>query len=93
MREFNLRRSVIRLLLVTAFLLGGAWVALKLMQYRGDMNLLIKDLEKIGVVSFFRDKVVPWFQKDFVPFFTEKVFPKVESMARPAREYLESHLI
>ena len=93
MREFNFKRSVIRLLIVTTLLLVGAWVALKLMQYHGDMDLLVKDLEKLGVVSFFRDKVGPWFQKDFLPFFTEKVFPKIEELARPAREYIESHMI
>ena len=85
MRDF--RRSVIRLLLVTAFLLFGAWLALKAMQYRGDFGRMLEDLRGLGVVRFFEGKVVPWFQERFIPFFREQLGPKVEELARPVREF------
>lgn len=85
MRDF--RRSVIRLLLVTAFLLFGAWLALKAMQYHGDLGRMLEDLRKLGVVRFFEGKVAPWFQERFIPFFRDQLGPKVEELARPVREF------
>lgn len=41
MKDF--RRSMIRLVVFTAFLLIVAWLGLKLMQYHGDWERLIKD--------------------------------------------------
>lgn len=86
MRSF--RRSVIRLLLVTCFLLFVAWIGLKFMQYGGDWDRLTRDIQKglqdVGVVEFFRDRVVPFFQK--------QVAPKAEDVIDGLHDFVQSHL-
>ncbi len=70
----DLRRSVIRLFLVTFLLLFVAWLCMQYIVYRGDIEGMLRDarhaLENNGVylfimekvTPFFRDKVIPWFQ-------------------------------
>ena len=76
----NFRRSVFRLLFFTAFLLFVAWIAMKLMLYRGDWNRLLADgqawLKGIGIHP---DAIVR--------FFNETVRPKVEEMVQSVRTF------
>ena len=88
----NFRRSVIRLLLFTAFLLFGAWLALKAMQYHGDVGRMVQDLRGLGVVRFFENKILPWFSEKLIPFFRDQVGPRVEEFVRPVREFLSDRL-
>ena len=60
----NLRRSVFRLLLVTGFLLAVAWVSLKLMQYNGDWERLLKDLQDNQIALFAQEKALPVFPQN-----------------------------
>ena len=68
----SFRRSVIRLFLVTFFLLFVAWVGLKAMQYRGDYGRMLRDAQRYlrdnSVVNFFRDRVIPFIQTRVIPF-------------------------
>lgn len=69
----DLRRSVIRLFLITFILLFIAWLGMQYIVYKGDIGRMLLDarhaLEHSGVyvfirgslVPFFRDKVIPWF--------------------------------
>lgn len=61
----NFRRSLMRLLFLTAFLLFIAWVGLKLMTYRGDWEAAIRDLTDwiAPIRRFFEDKIEPMFQR------------------------------
>lgn len=76
----SFRRSVFRLLFFTAFLLFVAWIALKLMQYRGDWGRLLEDgqswLRGIGI----RPDAI-------VRFFNETVEPKVQEMVQSVRTF------
>ena len=69
----NLRRSVFRLLLVTGFLLAVAWVSLKLMQYNGDWERLLKDLQYNQIALFAQEKALPFFQEKVVPIFNRLI--------------------
>lgn len=66
----NLRRSVFRLLLVTGFLLAVAWVSLKLMQYNGDWERLLKDNQ---IALFAQEKALPFFQEKVIPIFNRLI--------------------
>lgn len=72
----RLRRSVFRLLLLTAFLLLLAWLSLKATQYGGDWNRALRELlgDTSGIERFFNEQVMPRL-KDVGAFFTEKVGP------------------
>lgn len=74
MKDF--RKSVIRIFLATFFLLFIAWVGMKAMQYHGNYERMIRDAQRFlrenAVVTFFRDKAMP--------FFRGKVIPAVENM-------------
>lgn len=67
----DLRKSVIRLFLGTFFLLFIAWVGMKAMQYQGDYERMLRDAQRFlrenGVVTFARDKVIPFFQEKVAP--------------------------
>lgn len=80
------KRSMIRLLLFTAFLLFGAWLALKTMQYKGDVAAISRDLEKLGIVRFAREKVLPVFSDTIIPFFRDKLGPAIEGAAKSIRD-------
>jgi len=69
----NFRRSVMRILFTTAFLLLVAWVSLKLMVYRGDWDALLRDVQNTDVVR--------WFTQEAVPFFRNRVLPALEELA------------
>ena len=69
----NLRRSVFRLLLVTGFLLAVAWVSLKLMQYNGDWERLLKDLQDNQIALFAQEKALPFFPEKVVPIFNRLI--------------------
>lgn len=71
----NLRRSVFRLLLVTCFLLAVAWVSLKLMQFNGDWERLLKDLQDNQIALFAQEKVVPFFQEKIIPILNRLIEP------------------
>ena len=86
MRDF--RRSVFRLLLMTAVLLLGAWVLMKVAQYKGDLQAILRDLQNGGVARFVQEKVVPFYEQQFLPFFRDKLGPKVEELTAPARDFL-----
>ena len=68
----SFRRSVIRLFLVTFFLLFVAWVGLKAMQYRGDYGRMLRDAQRAlrdsAAVGFFQHKVIPFVQERVIPF-------------------------
>lgn len=82
MRDF--RRAVFRLLAMTAILLFGAWAALRVMQYRGDVQALLRDLQGSDAARFLREKAVP--------FFRDQLWPRLEALVAPARDLLASHL-
>ena len=69
MKDF--RKSVVRLFLVTFFLLFIAWVGMKAMQYHGDYERMIRDAQKSlrenGAVAFVRDKAVPFLRVKVIP--------------------------
>ena len=69
----HLRRSVFRLLLVTGFLLAVAWVSLKLMQYNGDWERLLKDLQDNQIALFAQEKALPFFQEKVIPIFNRLI--------------------
>ena len=54
----SLRRAVFRLLLITAFLLFVAWLAMKAMQYGGDWQRVLRDLlgDTSGIERFFNEQ-------------------------------------
>ena len=89
MRDF--KRSVFRLLLLTAVLLFGAWALIKVAQYKGDIEAIIRDLQNGGVARFVQEKVVPFYEQQFVPFFRDKLGPKLQELTAPAREFTSSH--
>ena len=64
---------MIRLLLFTGFLLLVAWAALKLMQYNGDWEKLIQDVQVSGIARCLRRQIIP--------FFRQKVLPKAQALA------------
>ena len=86
----NLRRSVFRLLLVTCFLLAVAWVSLKLMQFNGDWERLLKDLQDNQIALFAREKVVPFFQEKIIPFIREKVGPLIKQIFESVKGLIPS---
>ena len=69
MKDF--RRSVIRLFLATFFLLFIAWIGMKAMQYHGDYERMIRDVQRFlrenDVVRFVRDKAVPFILGKIIP--------------------------
>lgn len=77
MRSF--RRSVFRLLLATCFLLFVAWVSLKLMQYRGNVDALLADGRRLldGWGEKLRGLAEPAL---------EAIRPKVEELLQSARD-------
>lgn len=85
MRDF--RRSVFRLLLMTVVLLLGAWALMKVAQYKGDVEAIIRDLKNGGVARFVQEKVLPFYEQQVAPFFRDKLGPKVEELIAPAREF------
>lgn len=76
----NFRRSVFRLLFFMAFLLFVAWIAMKLMQYRGDWSRLLADgqswLKGLGIHPEAISK-----------FFSDTVKPKAEEMMQSVRTF------
>lgn len=80
----DFRRSAFRILLLTCFLLLIAWVSLKLMQYRGDTEALLNDLQNTGAARFVKEKAVP--------FIHEKLAPAVEKLSAPVKEFLNANL-
>lgn len=84
----DFRRSVFRILLLTCFLLIIAWVSLKLMQYRGDWERLIRDLQDTQIVRFAREKILPIFQEKIVPFIQEKMAPIMERAVESIKNLL-----
>ena len=79
----NFRRAVIRLLLFTGFLLFIAWMSLKLMQYRGDWERLIHDIENCGRSVIDRAKPAIDAAKRFID---EHIAPMVENATRFIQE-------
>ena len=73
----NFKRSLIRLCLLTFFLLFVAWLGLKMMQYNGDFERMLRDVQRtfegwgiqIGPVI---DKIRQFF-KPVIDFFEDKV--------------------
>jgi hypothetical protein len=69
MKDF--RRSVFRLFLATFFLLFIAWIGMKAMQYHGDYERMIRDVQRFlrenDVVRFVRDKAVPFLRGKVIP--------------------------
>ena len=67
----DFRRSVIRLFLATFFLLFIAWIGMKAMQYHGDYERMIRDVQRFlrenDVVRFVRDKAVPFLRGKVIP--------------------------
>ena len=65
------RKSVIRLFLATFFLLFIAWIGMKAMQYHGDYERMIRDVQRFlrenDVVRFVRDKAVPFLRGKVIP--------------------------
>ena len=80
MRDF--RRAVFRLLAMTAILLFGAWAALKVMQYRGDIQAVVRDLRNTGLVRFMEGRVVP--------FFRDQLWAWLQALTAPLRELVEA---
>ena len=82
MRHF--RRSVIRILATTCFLLLVAWLSLQFMQYRGDWEAMLRDLRRriddSGIVELFETQVIP--------FFRDTVAPKLREMFGAVRDLL-----
>ena len=81
----DFRKSVIRLFLATFFLLFIAWIGMKAMQYRGDYERMIRDVQRFlrenDVVRFVRDKAVP--------FLRGKVIPAIESIINTVKGWFE----
>lgn len=98
MREF--RRAVFRLLFTAVLLLFGAWAALKVMQYRGDVEAMLRDLQasrafrfvREQVLPFVQEKAIPFFQEKAIPFFRDQVGPKLRGLTESAKEFLDSHV-
>lgn len=82
MRDF--RKSIFRLLLMAVILLVGAWAALKVMQYKGDVEAMFRDLQHTGISRFVEEKAVP--------FFRDQLWPKVQELVEPVQEFLGSKL-
>lgn len=82
----SLRRAVFRLLLLTAFLLFIAWLAMKAMQYGGDWQRVLRDLlgDTSGIERFFNEQVMPRL-RDVGAYFSEKVGPWVEDAVNGVR--------
>ena len=70
----DLRRSVIRLFLVTFLLLFVAWLGMQYIIYKVDFMRMYADarraLENSGVYLFLKDKIGPFFQEKVIPWFT-----------------------
>ena len=79
----DFQKSVIRLFLATFFLLFIAWIGMKAMQYHGDYERMIRDVQRFlrenDVVRFVRDKVIP--------FFRGKVIPAVENVVNTVKRW------
>ena len=73
----DLRRSVIRLFLVTFLLLFVAWLGMQYIVYKGDFERMFLDarraLENSGVFLFVKDKLGPFFREKVIPWFTNLV--------------------
>ena len=78
----SFRRAVIRLLLITAFLLFIAWLAMKAMQYGGDWGKVLRDLvgDTEGIERFFKEQVMPRL-RGAGEFFSDKLGPWAREMA------------
>ena len=83
MKDF--RRSVFRLFLATFFLLFIAWIVMKAMQYHGDYERMIRDVQRFlrenDVVRFVRDKAVP--------FICGKIIPVIENVINTVKGWFE----
>ena len=77
-------KSAMRILVLTCFLLLVAWVSMKLMQYRGDTEAMLSDLQNSGAARFVEEKALP--------FFREKLVPAAEKLAEPVKEFLNTNL-
>ncbi len=77
----NFRRSMIRLLFVTVFLLFVAWIALKAMSYRGDWERMYSDWKQSS--GRLGEKV-----EQLVKPMIDSVGPKVQEMVQSTREFL-----
>ena len=60
----DFRKSVIRLFLATFFLLFIAWIGMKAMQYHGDYERMIRDVQRFLRV---RDKAMPFIRGKIIP--------------------------
>ncbi|MBR0367688.1 MAG: hypothetical protein IJH86_04760 [Clostridia bacterium] len=69
----DLRRSVIRLFLITFLLLFIAWLGMQYIVYKGDLVRMFADarraLEHSGVYLFIKERVVPFFTDRVIPWF------------------------
>ena len=67
----DLRRSVIRLFLITFVLLFVAWLGMQYIVYKGDFMRMYADarraVENNGVFLFLKEKVGPFFQDKVIP--------------------------
>ena len=83
MKDF--RRSVIRLFPATFFLLFIAWIGMKAMQYHGDYERMIRDVQRFlrenDVVRFVRDKAMP--------FIRGKIIPVIENVINTVKGWFE----
>lgn len=82
MNDFG--KSAMRILVLTCFLLLVAWVSMKLMQYQGDTEAMLSDLQSSGAARFVEEKALPFFQ--------EKLVPAAEKLAAPVKEFLNTNL-
>ena len=69
----DLRRSVIRLFLITFVLLFVAWLGMQYIIYKGDFMRMYADarraVENSGVFLFLKEKLGPFFQEKVIPWF------------------------
>ena len=69
----DLRRSVIRLFLITFVLLFVAWLGMQYIIYKGDFVRMYTDarhaVENSGVFLFLKDKLGTFFQDKVIPWF------------------------
>ncbi len=81
----DFRKSVIRLFLATFFLLFIAWIGMKAMQYHGDYERMIRDVQRFlrenDVVRFVRDKAMP--------FIRGKIIPVIENVINTVKGWFE----
>lgn len=79
----SFRKSVVRLFLVTFFLLFIAWVAMKAMEYNGNYDRMSRDAQRFlrenDAVAFVRDKAIPFFQG--------KVIPAIENVVNTVKRW------